>query len=48
MDHFKARVIKPLQDRRMIRYDDETRTVILSPKGAAEADALAARLRKVV
>ena len=34
MDHFKARVIKPLQD--------------LAKGGAAEADALAARLRKVV
>jgi len=48
MDHFKARVIKPLQDRRLIRYDEETRTVILSPKGAAEADEIAAKLRKVV
>jgi hypothetical protein len=48
MDHFKARVIKPLQDRRLIRYDEETSTVILSPKGAAEADAIAARLKKVI
>ena len=48
MDLFKAWVIRPLQERRLIRYDDETSTVILSPTGAAEADAIAAQLRKVI
>ncbi len=46
-DLFRARVVQRLHDKRLIEFDDESRTVILSPTGAAAAEAVIGRMRKL-
>jgi hypothetical protein len=38
MDNFRSQVLLPLHRERYIEYDRETETIVLSPKGASEAD----------
>jgi len=45
--NFKSRVVVPLHDKRLIEFDEDTRTVILSPKGKAAAEAIIRSRKKV-
>jgi hypothetical protein len=44
-DHFRARAIAGLQQKRLVEFDEETRTVILSPTGADAAEGILAKKR---
>jgi hypothetical protein len=46
-DLFRSRVVLPLHDKRLVEFDAETRTVILSPKGADAAEIAIRRARPV-
>jgi hypothetical protein len=46
-DLFKARVVNRLHERRLVEFDDETRTIILSPTGKAAAEVILQRMQKV-
>ncbi|MEL7024142.1 MAG: hypothetical protein AAGL69_10380 [Pseudomonadota bacterium] len=38
MDNYKTRILKPLHDKRLIDWDKETDTVVISPTGVAEVE----------
>jgi hypothetical protein len=38
MDNFRAQVLRPLHRERLLEYDRETETVVLSPTGAQRVD----------
>ncbi|HEX3432554.1 MAG TPA: hypothetical protein VHT25_00660 [Solirubrobacteraceae bacterium] len=38
MDHFRTKVITPLHKQRLIEFDRETKTVLLSPSGSDETE----------
>jgi hypothetical protein len=45
-DLFKTRVVNRLHERRLVEFDDETRTVILSPTGKVAAEVILQRMQK--
>lgn len=47
-DLFLSRVIRGLHANRLVEFDDESRTVILSPSGAGAAEAVIGRLKGIV
>jgi hypothetical protein len=48
LDTFRSRVVLPLHDKRLIEFDSESRTVILSPTGVEVAEAVLRRVRPSV
>jgi hypothetical protein len=45
VDLFRVRVVVPLHDRRLVEWDQESRTVILSPSGVEAAEAVIRRVK---
>jgi hypothetical protein len=47
IDLFRARVVARLHERRLVEWDDETQTVMLSPSGAEAAEAIIRRAKRL-